>query len=278
MSIELIENGILQALILSLIALGVMIPFRILSFADLTSEGSYPLGGAIAASLIIAGIHPILATIIAVILAGIIGIATALINLRLKVNSLLAGIIVSTICYSINLRAMGKPNIALFESHTLFTIDDTKIKILILSLILSVILIALKLFLGTEKGLVFRAVGLNKEFIERQGISITKYTILGLFLGNAFAGLGGSLIVQIQNYADIGMGNGIVIHALAALMLGECILQKQSLLAPIVGAIFYQQIQGIALSLGLAPSDLKMLTALIVLCVIAIQKKEKREL
>ena len=118
--IEIVPSGLMQGLILSILVTGVMLPFRLLNFPDLTPEGSYPLGGALCASLIVAGLHPLLSLTIASSAAGIVGICTAIIHLRYKVNTLLAGIILSTMVYSINLRAMGKPNIALFEFPNLF--------------------------------------------------------------------------------------------------------------------------------------------------------------
>lgn len=274
---ELILTGILQGLVLSLVAYGVMIPFRLLNFPDLTSEATYPFGGAVCASLIIMDVHPIISVFIATILAGIIGINTALISLRFKVNTLLAGIILSTMVYSINLRIMGKPNIALFDKPILFLNETLFLKIIIILFIVIAFTLALALFLFTEKGLRFRAVGLNLDFSKRQAISIEKYTILGLFIANCYTGLAGALMVQIQSYMDIGMGVGIVIHGLAAMMIGEKIIGhdtiNKQLLAPLVGAIIYQQIQGAALFLGLAPSDLKFLTGFIVLSVIALPKK-----
>ena len=275
---ELILTGCMQGLILALVAFGVMVPLRLLNFADLTAEGTYPLGGAVCASLIMMGGHPIAAVVIAVIAAGLVGMATALIHLRFQVNTLLAGIILSTMLYSVNLRLMGKPNIALFNMSLLFDSQSMMLKIVMMLTILAGLLIPLSLFLQTEFGLRIRAVGLNPEFSQRQGLSVARYTLLGLFLGNAYAGVAGALTVQLQNYMDINMGVGIIIHALAALMLGECIVNnktiKQQLLAPLVGALVYQQIQGLAISLGLAHSDLKLLTGIIVLTIIALRGKK----
>lgn len=274
---ELLLTGILQGLILAFISYGIMIPFRLLNFPDVTAEGAYPLGGAISASLVIIGVNPIIAILIGAIGGGLAGAATASIHLRFQVNTLLAGIILSTMLYSVNLRLMGKPNIALFNQNLLFHSDNITIRIIVVISMLGMLIIPLLLFLRTSFGLRLRAVGLNQEFAKRQGISITRWTIFGLFLGNAYTGLAGSLMVQVQGYADVGMGVGIVIHALAALMIGESIIGNSSLhkqlLAPLVGALIYQQIQGLALSLGLAPSDLKLLTGGIVLAVIAIRGK-----
>lgn len=277
MTTELILIGLLQGLVLAFVAYGIMIPFRLLDFPDLTAEGAYPFGGAIAASLIVLGIHPVIALIAGALGGGLAGMATAYINLKFRVNSLLAGIIVSIMLYSINLRLMGKPNVALFNQKMLFFSDNVFIRISLVLGILVILIIPLFLFLRTNWGLCLRAVGFNPEFAKRHGISITKWTILGLFLANAYTGFAGALMIQVQSYADVGMGIGIVIHALAALMIGECIIGtstlRRQLLAPLVGALIYQQIQGLALSLGLAPSDFKLLTGGIVLVVIAIGRR-----
>jgi putative ABC transport system permease protein len=279
MTIDLIISGLVQGLILALVTYAVMIPFRLLNFPDLSAEGSYPLGGAVCASLLIADVNLALAILFSALIAGLSGVATGLINLKLKVNSLLAGIIVSTMIYSVNLRIMSKPNISLFKSANLFAQNNDISNIIILLVIIALITIPLALFLRTEIGLRLRAIGLNPEFASKNGVSIAKYTIFGLFLAGSYSGLAGSLIVQLQNYMDIGMGIGIVIHALAALMIGEKIIGNETLnkqlIAPLIGAIIYQQIQGIALSFGLAASDLKFFTGVIVLVVIAMHKKKE---
>ncbi|AIF80583.1 ABC transporter permease [endosymbiont of Acanthamoeba sp. UWC8] len=269
--IDLLPSGLQQGLLLAIVATGIAIAFRLLNFADLTPEGTYTLGGSVYASLIILGVNPILATTIAVLFGGLIGIITAFLHIRLKIDTLLAGIILSTMLYSVNLRLMGKPNIALFDQHNLFSCFPQTLlfKISLLLLICLIIAALSYFFLNTEKGLRFRSVGLNPEFAEKQGTNVNLYIMLGLFAGNGLASLAGSLTVQVQEYADIGMGIGIVIHALAALMIGESVIGNDSMLkvvsAPIIGALIYQQIQGLALAIGFAPSDLKLVTGLIVL-------------
>jgi putative ABC transport system permease protein len=280
MTIDLIISGLVQGLILALVTYAVMIPFRLLNFPDLSAEGSYPLGGAVCASLLVADVNLPLAILLSVVIAGLSGVATGLINLKLKVNSLLAGIIVSTMIYSVNLRIMAKPNISLFKSVNLFAQNNNWLNIIILLLIIALITIPLAIFLRTQIGLRLRAIGLNPEFAAKNGVSIAKYTILGLFLAGSYSGLAGSLMVQLQNYMDVGMGIGIVIHALAALMIGEKIIGNETLnkqlIAPLIGAIIYQQIQGIALLFGLAASDLKFFTGVIVLVVIAMHQKSDK--
>jgi putative tryptophan/tyrosine transport system permease protein len=270
MSIELLYTGILQGLILAVIAFGTMIPFRFLNFPDLTAEGAYPLGGAVCASLIVVGVPQIWAVMAAVMAGGLMAVGTSQIALRLKVNSLLAGIIVSTMTYSINLRIMGKPNIALFD------VGGITLDLISLIMVVMLCIIPFSLFLHTDFGLRFRTIGSNPKFPINHGISVNKYTSLGLFIAGSMFGLAGSLIVQMQQFMDVGMGVGIVVHGLASLMIGESIMGnstiRRQLAAPIIGALIYQQIQGMALSLGLAPSDLKFFTGSIVVIVLSIQK------
>ncbi|RTK92319.1 MAG: ABC transporter permease [Rickettsiales bacterium] len=275
--LEIAPNSLLQSLILSIIVIGIMIPFKLLNFPDLTSEGAYPLGGGACASLILYGMSPLYALVIAGLLAGIAGIGTAIINIKYKINTLLAGIIISTMLYSITLRIMSKPNVALFDQPSLFQSMAYGIttQIIILLIINFIVIITLYAFLNTEKGLQLRAVGLNPSFAEKQGINLNKNIIVGLFIGNMIIGLAGGLLIQLQHYADIGIGVGIVIHALAAMMIGEKIVGNNTILkmviSPLIGAIIYQQIQGVALTLGLAPSDLKFLTGALVLTIISIR-------
>jgi putative ABC transport system permease protein len=275
MSFDLMLNGLQQGLILAVIAYGIMIPFRFLDFADLTAEGAYPFGGAICVVCITCGVHPALAVLLSVFCAGMLGVCTSLVHLKLHVNSMLAGIILSTMAYSVNLRIMGHPNIALFDCTGLFG-TSIAYNMLIITTILAVCVVLFAVFLRTDFGLRFRAVGLNPILAKRQKINIDRYVMFGLFVAGGLSGLAGSLIVQLQNYMDIGIGVGILIHGLAALMVGEAIagnatLNRQ-LLAPLLGALLYQQIQGIALSFGLAPSDLKFFTGGIVLLVISFKK------
>ncbi|MDR2780925.1 MAG: hypothetical protein LBB21_00475 [Holosporaceae bacterium] len=279
MSADLIINGIQQGLILAIIAYGIMVPFRFLDFADLTADGAYPLGGAICAVCLSSGIHAAAAIPISMICAGIMGICTALIHLKFRVNSMLAGIILSAMAYSVNLRIMGKPNIALFDCVGLFG-ANIGCNMLIISTILAICVVPFAVFLRTDYGLRFRAVGLNQNLAKQQRISIEKYTIFGLFLAGAMFGLASSLIVQLQSYMDVGIGVGILIHGLASLMIGEAIIGNatlnRQLIAPLLGALVYQQVQGMALSFGLAPSDLKFFTGSIVLLVIALKKNEEK--
>ena len=283
MGTALIITGIQQGLLLALIAFAVMIPFRLLDLPDLSSEGAYPLGGAICACLLLANVSPLCSVLLASLAAGILGILTSLIHLRLKVNSLLAGIILSTMAYSVNLRIMGMPSLSLFNHGTLFSsLEEYSIfKIILLIAIITVAITPFILSLKTDLGLKFRAVGQNKCFAVRQGIEASGYIMAGFFFAGSLSGLAGAVTVQLQSYMDISMGVGIVIHALAALMIGEAICQARrslmrQLIAPIIGALLYQQIQGVVLSSGLAPSDLKFFTASLLIIILFLQQRRKQ--
>jgi len=278
MHFDLFLMGILQGLVLALVAYALMIPFRLLNFTDLSAEGAYPLGAAVCASLLLVNINPLLSILFAAIASGFLGIATSLIHLRLRVNTILAGIIVSTMAYSVNLRMVGKPNVALFDSCLLFTNTGVLQNICIVGCIIITLILPSILFLRTELGLRFIAVGLNPNFASRQCIAVPRYIVVGLFIANFYTGIAAGLTVNLQSYMDVGMGIGIVIHALAALMIGECLIGNytinRQLIAPLLGALLYQQIQGLVMFLGLAPSDLKFLTGAIVLAVIAFKNKK----
>jgi putative ABC transport system permease protein len=273
-------TGLIQSAILMLVALAITIPFRFLRQADLTAEGSYPLGGALAAALLLAGGNPLFATFTAAGLAGLLGIGTALLHKKLRIEIVLAGIILSTMVYSLDLRMLQRPNISILQVATIFGSSPVPIsyRLLLLGVIIIICTTLLRGFFATEKGLRLRACGYHAKAATRLGIDENSYIFLGLFLGNLLAGLAGALAVQINGYADVGMGVGMVIHALAALLLGESILGTASLTrqlcAPLCGALVYQQIQGLALYAGLLPSDLKFITGALVIGVIALSRRK----
>lgn len=280
MSIELFLTGIMQSLILALVAYGVMIPFRLLNIQDMSAEGAYPLGGTIYATLILHNFHPLISILFASLSCGLVGVTTGYLHLRLKINSILASIILSTMLYSINLRILGKPNISLFDKANLFDSDNIKFNIFLLVLILIIVIGPIILFLFTNLGLKLRAVGLNPQFAKKNSIPVFKYIVCTMFIASALTGLSGGVIASIQHYMDVGMGIGIVIHALASLMLGEALLGKDTIirqfLAPLLGALVYQQLYGAALSLGLEPSDLKFVSGALVLIVMTVNYKVTR--
>lgn len=278
--VSLIPVTLAQSFILSFVVLGIMIPFRMLSFPDLTSEGAFPLGGCVCGILLAAGVTPPLAIAVAFVIGLAAGCCTAFIHLRFRIHTLLAGILMSTMLYSINLAIMGKSNLSVFGSPTVFDwVPFTEAgfpasKIVIAGLIALVVLIALNLYFKTEKGTAMRAVGSNPDMAEAQGINVWAATIGGVGIASAFSAAGGALMVQSQGFADVNMGIGILINGLAALMIGEAFTGKQTvlrqLLAPFVGSIIYYQLVSLCLAAGMPPPNLKLATGLFVLAMLAL--------
>ena len=278
---DFIVTGLLYGLLLSFISLAVILPFRILNFPDLTSDGSYPLGGAVTVIFLLNGFNPVISILLAAFFAGLVGIGTACLSIKLKINSLLSGIIISTMLYSVNLRVMSRPNIPIFDIDTIFDYSNIWIKISIVAIALLSISILLFLFLRTEVGLRMRSVGFNARFSMSQGISVDYYKYLGLFIANALAGISGGIIVQLQKYVDIGMGVGIAVHGLASMMIGESIFGSDTILkmilSAVIGALIYQQIQGMAMIIGFSQTDLKLLTGCIIILILFFRKGSNHE-
>ncbi|HET9643724.1 MAG TPA: ABC transporter permease [Burkholderiaceae bacterium] len=272
-SLGAIEIG----LVFGLVALGVYLSFRIINFPDLTVDGSFPLGGAVTAALIVAGWNPFAATAVAVVAGGLAGALTAWLHVRLRIMQLLASILVMIAMYSVNLRVMGKPNVALIDEPTVFSLlafgdlPDYWLKPLVLVVVIALVKLGLDLFFASETGLAMRATGGNPRMARAQGISTDRMTIAGLALSNALVALGGAVFVQSQGGADISMGVGTIVIGLAAVIIGETLLPARSLvattLAVIVGAVLYRFFVATALNtdfMGLKAQDLNLVTAVLV--------------
>lgn len=272
---NLVPVTLVQGLIYSLIALAIMIPFRVLSVPDLSSEGVFPLGAAVAATLITLGVHPLLATVAAVAAGFLAGMVTALIHLKFKVHSLLAGILTVTMLWSVNLRILGKPNAPLFGFETVYDWISPAIlaslgaQVLFFGILAIALVLLLWWVLQTDLGLGLRGIGANPQLAPALGVNLVAYTAGGLGLASAISGLAGALMAQSQGYADVGMGVGMLVNGLASVIIGEAITGRRTLLrqlaAPVVGAVVYYQLSSLALALGLHPSDLKLVTGLFVL-------------
>ncbi len=285
--LRIIPISLEQGLVYSLVAIGIVISFRILAFPDLTVDGSFPLGAAVAAKMIIAGYAPIWGILLAIAAGFCAGYATGFLNTRLKINSLLAGILIMTILYSVNLRIMGRSNIQLLTYHTLFTpMENLSISRFYLVIpFFFVVAVGLKflldLFLHTDMGMAMRATGDNEQMIRSLGVNTDTMTLLGLGISNAFIALSGALVAQDQGFADVGMGIGTIVAGLAAIIIGETLVRAKTVraftLAAIVGSIVYKMIIAIGLRIGLAPTDLKMATGLMVILALGLPvlKKEK---
>ncbi|MCA0274548.1 MAG: ABC transporter permease [Proteobacteria bacterium] len=278
--VALIPVTLAQSLILAFVVLGIMIPFRTLNFPDLTSEGAFPLGGCVCGVLLASGASPLTAIAVAVIAGFLAGCCTAFIHLRFRIHTLLAGILMMTMLYSINLRIMGKSNLSVFGAPTVFDWAPfvqpgfPVSKIIVAGVIGAIVFVLLNMFFKTEKGTAIRAVGANPDMAEAQGINVWVATIGGVGLASAFSATSGALMVQSQGFADVNMGLGILINGLAALMIGEAIIGKQTVLrqlaAPFVGAIVYYQLVSLCLAAGMPPPDLKLATGLFVLAMLAL--------
>lgn len=276
-----VETG----LIFALVAFGVFLSFRILDFPDLTVDGSFPLGAAVSAILIVNGMNPWLATMAAVLAGCIAGVITAWMNVRLQILNLLASILTMIALYSINLRIMGKPNIALLGENTILTpleLIDLPYYIttpLAFFVIVIIVLIGLVYFLKSETGLAMRATGANARMARAQGISTSAMIILGMAVSNGLVALAGSLFAQSQGAADVTMGVGVIVVGLASVIGGEALFSTRTLflavVACLVGAVLYRLAIALALNadfIGLQAQDLNLVTAALVAMAIVLPR------
>lgn len=274
--------GILeQGLVYGIMVLGVYLTFRVLNFPDLTVDGSFTLGGSIAASMIVAGYSPAMATLVAVLGGLAAGAATGLLHTRLRVSGLLAGILTMTALYSINLRVMGRSNVPLLRRETLITQVEallgapwaTFLFLLVAALAVKALL---DWFLLTEYGLAIQATGDNPAMIRSLGVDTDQTILAGLALSNGLVALAGALVAQYQGFADVGMGIGMIVAGLASVILGQALVRARGVffgtLAALVGSIVYRAAAGAALRVGLAPGDLKLITALLVVLALAVPR------
>ncbi|WP_166244544.1 ABC transporter permease [Paenibacillus turpanensis] len=257
-----IELGLLYAIM----ALGVYLTFRILDFPDLTVDGSFTTGAGIAAVLIVGGVSPALATLAAFGGGLAAGAVTGLLHTKGKINALLSGILMMIALYSINLRIMGKANISVYNLDTLLPEGSV---LLIMPFVVLAIKLAVDWFLKTDVGLALRATGDNARMIRSFGVHTDNTIILGVSLSNGLVAVSGALIAQYQFSADIQMGVGMIVIGLASVIIGEVIFGARSIvratIAVVLGAIVYRLVVAMALQIGLNPTDMKLMTALIVI-------------
>lgn len=275
----MLQATIEQSLIFAIMVLGVYISFRILNFPDMTVDGTFPLGAAISAKLLTLGVNPYFTLLVALVAGAVAGAVTGLIHVKLKVKDLLAGILVMTALYSVNLRVMGKSNIPLFEEDNIFNTEySMMITIVVLILISKFILDYL---LKTKFGFALKALGDNENLIVSLGLNEEKYKIYGLMIANAFVAFSGAVLAQYQGFADVGMGTGIIVIGLASIIIGDTLFGKRRRLAGttivIIGSILYRGVIAVTLSMGMDASDLKLITSVIVIIILRIQmQKDKR--
>lgn len=264
-----------QGLIFAIMALGLYISYKILDFPDLTVDGSFPMGAAIAAALIVKGVHPLPALLASFAGGALAGFITGFIHVRYKITNLLAGIIVMTGLYSINLRIMGRSNIPLFGVDHLFSGRNAITVILIL---IAVCKLVIDFLMRTKFGFALRALGDNETLVISLGLNEKTLKIQGLMLANGLVALSGGILAQYQGFADVGMGTGTIVTGLASIIIGESVLKKGRMLnlttIVIAGSIIYRLIISGALQIGFNASDLKLITAVITVGIMSLKGKK----
>lgn len=273
--LDLVLSTISQGLLWAIMALGVFLTFRVLDIADLSVEGTFPLGAAVAATLIDAGHSVWLAMLIALVAGCIGGTVTALLTTKLKIPALLSGILTMIGLYSVNLMIMGKANVPLLRSETVFTLTEDLfgvsqvIATLIVGLVATAIVgVIMYWFFGTVLGTAIRATGCNPQMARAQGINTNIMVILGLLISNGLVALSGALVAQSNGFADVGMGTGTIVIGLASVIIGEVLFGTRSfknwLISVVLGSVVYRAVIAIVLELGMPPNDLKLFTAVLV--------------
>ena len=292
----LLLGALTIGLILSLLAFGVFISFRIFEFPDITAEGSITLGGAVVGVLLVAQVDPVLATVSAFVAGALAGTATAILHTRFKVNALLSGILVMTALYSVNLHVMGKSNLPLLTERTLATMAEAAGTRLVgaatlnlagwevgtrdvAALVLALVLVAivgtlLYLFFRTNLGTAMQAAGDNDQMIKALGVNVNTMIVLGLAISNGLIALAGALLTQYQGFADVQMGIGMVVWGLASVIIGEALIGVRHLgfviTSAVMGSVLFRLLVAIALRAGLNPNDLKLVTAAFVFAALVI--------
>jgi len=290
---NILPFSLYEGLVFGFVAIGVYLTFRVLGFPDLTVDGSFTLGAAVAAVLIASGVNPFLATLAALGAGLCAGLATSLLNTKLRIPALLASILVMVALYSINLRIMGGANVSLLREVTIFDqVSEflgigTRIayQLVVAGVLAVIVFLALNWFLRTEIGLALRATGDNEQMVRGFGVNTDMTTILGVSISNGLVALAGAVVAQGQGFADIGLGIGMIVMGLAAVIIGEALFRPKSvarlLLAVLGGSFVYRLVISIALRLPrVAMGDLKLITAVLVIIALAVpylQKKIRRE-
>ena len=288
---QIILGVLTEGLVYAILSLGVYITYKILDFPDLSVDGTFPLGAAVTVTMILLGV-PIPLAMLAATAAGVVfGVVTGIINVKFKIRDLISGIIVMTALYSVNLRIAGKANVPLFSKQTLFE-NDVLAKIfpegmkqysnlIILIIIVLVVKLLLDFYLKTKSGFLLRAVGDNDVLVTSLAKDKGNVKILGLAIANGLAALAGSVYCQMNGFFEISMGTGTVVIGLANVIIGISLVKHFNFIKPttavVMGAVIYKACVSIAISMGLAPSDLKLITAALLLIILAAGNLKKRK-
>ncbi|MDU4801542.1 ABC transporter permease [Clostridium butyricum] len=263
-------NILEQGLLFSIVAIAVYITYEILDFPDMSVDGTFPMGAAISASLLVQGVNPWISILLAALGGALAGAVTGIMHVKLKIDNLMAGILMMIGLYSINLRIMGKANVPLFNVNNIFKYNVPAIVIIVAALI--IVKILLDLYLKTKSGFLLIAVGDNEQVVSSLGVNKDMVKILGLLISNALSATAGAITAQYQGFADVGMGTGTVVMGLAAVIIGTSLFERMSFIKAttlsIIGAIIYKGAIALVLKygavIGLTANDLKLMTAIIV--------------
>lgn len=271
---DLIISTVAQGLLWAVLAMGVFITFRILNIADLSVEGSFPLGGAVAAVLLAEKYNPATAIVVAGIAGMLAGAMSGLLHTKLKIPALMSGILTMIALYSVILRVMGKANLSLLNTDTVFTSMEflqlsPNMTTFVVGLFIAVAIpLWMYWFFGTEIGMAVRATGNNPQMIRAMGVNTDDMFLLGLVLSNGLVAVSGAFVAQDNGFADVGMGAGTIVIGLASVIIGEVVFGsrnfKNSLISVVLGSILYRIVIAVVLYLGMPPNDLKLFTAILV--------------
>lgn len=277
-------STISQGFLWGVLGLGIFMTFRMLNFPDMTTEGSFPLGGAVAVSLITQGINPVLATLVAVFAGCLAGLATGLLYTKGKIPTLLAGILVMTSCHSIMLMIMGRANLGLLNADKIQDLlpFSGDVDLLVLGiLVIAIVIGGLIYFLNTLLGQAYIATGDNPDMAKSFGINTDKMEVMGLVLSNGIIALSGALISQQDGYADVSKGIGVIVIGLASIIIGEVLFSTgltllERLIAIVIGSILYQFLILAVISLGFQTNYLKLFSAVVLAICLMVPEFKKR--
>ncbi|SHO51761.1 ABC transporter permease [Anaerocolumna xylanovorans] len=287
-----IATGVLEeGLVYAILAFGVYITYKILDFPDLSVDGTFPLGGAVAAVLILKGVNPVLTLLFAFIAGTLAGTLTGIIHVKFKVRDLLSGIIMMTALYSINLRIAGRSNVAIFDKDTIFENAflkklvpeavkpyETLIILLFIALFMKLLL---DFYMKTKSGYLLRAVGDNEVLVTSLAKDKGTVKIVGLALANGLVALSGCIYTQKSGFFEISSGTGSIVIGLASVIIGINLFRRKEKVkattAVIIGTIIYKACVSIAIAIGLSPSDMKLITAVLFLAILILSNDRKRK-
>ena len=272
-----------QGLIYAIMAFGIYITYKILDFLDLTVDGSFPMGAAIAAALISRDVNPLLTLPICFLLGAVVGTLTGLIHVKLKVRDLLSGIIMMTALYTVNLRIAGRANLPIYNKSTIFIPKSlSSFKVVIIVLIITLISkYILDWYLRTKSGMLLRAVGDNDHIITSLGVNKGKVKVVGLAISNGLVALSGCVFAQQQRYFDVSMGTGTMVIGLASVIIGTSLFRKVTILrvtsSVVIGSVIYKACVAIAIRFGFESTDLKFITAALFLLILVLGMERNRK-